>query len=578
MNSLVITLGALAWFMLGYFVYGRFIERKLVSPDDSRPTPAFEFEDGVDYHPSKTRLLWGNHFASIAGAGPIIGPILAVSAFGWGYTFLWVAIGAVFLGAVHDYLSLMVSVRHQGRGIYDLAEPFLGRLGRTLVSILVYMMLTLIITVFMVSVAQAFIGRPALVIPTFGLVAIAAVMGLAITTFRLNEVVVMTLGIIGAYALIWVGFDNPVTLPASWSKEIVVAVWCSLISLYCLLASISPIWLILQPRDFISSIKLFVGMGLGFLGILVVHPAISAPFHQGAFFSEGKPIWPILFIMVACGAISGFHSLVSTGTSSRQIIRESAGRPVAFGGMIAEGALAVMVIMVVAAGLHWGNAPAGTAAGDAGMWFGSALKKGWIVAFGNGFGNVVGGMDLPFLTAPIAGLLGAVMVKSFILTTLDSGTRLGRFLVAETLGKKIPFLAKSRIAATLVVLIPGYLLAVTNSWASIWKLFGASNQLIAAITLTTVTAYLAHRKLPRLYTLIPAVFMLATSAAALAWEAFAPGAGYFTAPKPSYELGVISVVLLVLAGLTSYKAVRVIFAGRKGAATMPDHGGHPGFR
>lgn len=578
MNSLVITVVVLIWFLLGYRFYGRFIEKRLVSPDDSRQTPAYQLEDGVDFHPSKTRLLWGNHFASIAGAGPIIGPILAVSIFGWGYTLLWVAIGAVFMGAVHDYLALMISVRHQGRGIYDLAEPMIGSFGKILVSLLVYVMLTLITTVFMVSVAEAFISRPELVIPTFGLVAIAILMGLAINTLRMNEPLVLALGVVGAYALLWVGFDVPVSLPASWGSQMTLAFWCTTIALYCLLASISPIWLILQPRDFISSIKLFVGMGLGFLGILIIHPTISAPFHQGGFVSEGRPIWPILFIIVACGAISGFHSLVSTGTSSRQLMRESAGKSVAFGGMIVEGALAVMVIMVVAAGLHWGTAPSGTSPAHAGLWFGTALGKGWIVAFGNGFGNLVGQLHIPLLTAPIAGLLGAVMVKSFILTTLDSGTRLGRFLVAETLGTKIPFLATNRIAATLLVLIPGYLLAVTNSWASVWKLFGASNQLIAAITLTTVTAYLARRKLPRRYTLVPAVLMLVTTTAALAWEAFAPGTGYFTSPRPSWMLGIVSVILLILAGLTVYQSIGVIFGRTREQGVMPDHGGHPRFR
>ena len=170
------------------------------------------------------------------------------------------------------------------------------------------------------------------------------------------------------------------------------------------------------------------------------------------------------------------------------------------------------------------------------------------------------------------------MVKSFILTTLDSGTRLGRFLIAETLGVRLPFLAKSRIAATLLVLVPGYLLAVTNSWASVWKLFGASNQLIAAITLTTITAFLANRKLPRRYTLIPAVFMLITASAALAWEAFAPASGYFTAPNPSYNLGVISVILLVLAALTVYRSVGVVFRSRTTTPDIPDNSGHPNIR
>lgn len=554
-SSLYIAVGALVWFWLAYRFYGRFVERRLVRPDDSRPTPAVSKEDGVDFHPSPVPYLWGNHFASIAGAGPIIGPILAVSLFGWGATFLWVCLGSVFIGAIHDYLTLMYSARQGGREVYDMAGDVLGRSGRLLASLLVFCMLLLLITVFMVSVAQSLINVPELVIPTFGLVGVAVLMGLGVNRMRLSIVWVSVAGVVLAYSLIWVGYAHPLCFPAHWSDQAVLAAWFGIISLYCLLASISPIWLILQPRDFISSVKLGVGMLLGFAGIFFIDPAMNAPFHIGGFVSQGKPIWPMLFIIVACGAVSGFHAVVSTGTSSKQLARESDGKAVGFGGMLAEGALSVLVILVVGAGLKWGTAPAGTPHQAALGWFHTALAENWIVAFGEGFGIVVGKLGIPELMTPVAALLGAVMVKSFILTTLDSGTRLGRFLVASTLGERVPFL-KGRLAASLFILVPAFLLAVTNSWKAVWQMFGASNQLIAAIALATVTIFLAREGQSIRYSLFPALFMIATALAALVWQAFAPGSGYLRGQTVKWDLGLACLVLMGLGVLVAVQVAR----------------------
>lgn len=560
MNTLIISAAALLWFLLGYIFYGRHIQNTLVKPDDSAPTPAYDKTDGVDYAPSQRPFLWGNHFASIAGAGPIIGPILAVSIFGWGPTLIWVMLGALFMGAVHDYLCLMMSVRHQGAGIAQLAEGLLGRTMRLVFALLLFIVLELLIAVFMVSVAQALMHVPALVIPTFGLVAIAVGLGLAVERWRVNAVLASVLAVLLAYFLIWVGYKIPIALPASWGAQAILIIWCALLAAYCIWASASPIWLLLRPRDFISTVKLVVGMVLGFAAIAIIHPDIDAPFLADGFMASGKPLWPILFIMVACGAISGFHALVATGTTARQLARQKDGRAIAFGGMLMEGVLAVLVIMLIVGGLRWGMAPAGASSPVAEMYFGTALAKSWIVAFGRAFGSLVGSLDIPLLTVPLAGLVGAVMVKAFILTTLDAGTRLARLLVTESVAEHVTIF-KNRWLTSLVVVAPALALAITNSYHDVWKLFGATNQLIAALALITVTAYLSQDKLPKSYTLWPAVFMLTTSTAALLWEALGGASGYLTAEKPDWTLGIISMGLVLLALIIAVRGLRAVVSG-----------------
>jgi len=566
MNALTIAVAGVVWFYLGYKFYGGYVERRFVAPLDAAPTPAHTREDGVDFVPSRKRLLWGNHFASIAGAGPIIGPILAVSFFGWGPALLWVAVGAVFMGAAHDYLILIFSIRSRGRGVADLAGDCLGDGVKRVFALLLFLMLMLLVAVFMVSVAEALIFMPALVIPTFGLVGVAVLMGLAVYRLGMNDVAVAAVGVFIVYVLIFVGWKFPVALPVAWGKETITAVWLLILALYCLLASIAPIWLLLQPRDFISSVKLWIGMGLGFLGLVVAHPLINAPFAKGGFEATGKPLWPMLFIIVACGAISGFHSLVSTGTTVRQINKESDAKGIAFGGMISEGVLAMLVILVVSAGLKWGMAPAGTSVDAARDYFGSALAENWIVAFAAGFGNLVGEVGIPYLVGPLAALIGAVMVKSFILTTLDAGARLSRLLISDVCGERLPFL-KNRVTSTLVVLIPAYALAVSHAYSNVWRLFGAVNQLVAAVVLIIITVFLTRAGKPRGVTLIPAVFMLATTVAALLWEMFAPSNGYFTGDKPNYALGALAAALIVIGGVAAIRALAALGRARRGIET-----------
>lgn len=563
MNSLTLIIIGLVWFYLGYRFYGSFIERKLVGPDDSKPTPAVSLNDNVDFSPAKTVFLWGHHFASIAGAGPIIGPILAVSYFGWGITTLWITIGCVFMGGVHDYLSLMLSVRNKGQGIAEIAGISIGKRTRIVFAILIWLTLVFIITVFAASGAKALVSYPELVIPTFGICIVAIFLGLAVYRFKMNSKLASVIAIAVVYGLIWIGFKHPLSLP-EWlapSEKAAVNWMMTILFVYCAIASVLPVWFLLQPRDFLSAVNLFVGLALGVLGVFIVHPTINAPFHVGGFMSGNKPIWPLLFIIVACGAISGFHTMVGTGTTSKQLARESCGKVVGFGGMIMEGVLAFLVVIVVSAGLMWGAAPSGTASAQGGLYFQTALGESWILAFGNGFGNIVGKIGIPGLSAAFAGLLGATMVKTFVMTSLDTSTRLGRFVFVETFAKNLPFL-RNRLLATLMVIVPAFLLAVTNTYGNIWKMFGASNQLIAAIALIAISAYLAGIRKPTVFTYVPAVLMSLTTTAALLWSTFNPMTGYLVG-EFNLMLGIISIVLIAMAAVIAYDGTTALIAYKK---------------
>jgi len=546
MNVLLLTLVVIAYFLIGYRFYGNLIDRKLIKPNDETPTAAVEYDDGVDYSPAKTPFLWGHHFASIAGAGPIIGPILAVAWFGWGPPVLWITLGSLFMGAVHDYLSLMLSVRNKGKGIAEIAGAAVGERTKLAFAVLIWLTLVFIITVFAASGAKALAGYPALVLPTFGISIVAVFMGYAVYRLKTNTWVTSLLGVVASYLLIWLGFEFPLAFPDSMSEHAQVIWIITILFFYCGVASVLPVWLLLQPRDFLSSIQLFVGLTLAFIGILFVSPEISAPFNIGSFDLSGShPVWPILFITVACGAISGFHTMVATGTTSKQLARESSGKIVAFGGMLAEGVLAFVVVITVAAGLTWGRAPEALVGDERLSYFQTALDISWIQAFGTGFGNIVGKVGIPFLGAALSALLGATMVKTFVMTSLDTSTRLGRFVFGETIAKNIPLL-RNRIVSTLVLLIPAYILAVSNSYGQIWKMFGASNQLIAAVTLLTVSAYLAGQKRPTAYTLIPSVIMIVTTLGALLWGLCNQAGGYLRPDSRNIMLSVISIVLILL--------------------------------
>ncbi|MCP4604835.1 MAG: carbon starvation protein A [Proteobacteria bacterium] len=548
MNSVTIASIGIVWLVVAYRLYGRLIEQKLIRPDDENPTPAHRIADGIDYYPARPIVLFGHHFASIAGAGPIIGPVIAAAVFGWGVSLLWILIGVVVIGAVHDYTTLMVSVRCDGQSIPEVTRQIIGQKTRVLFQLFVWITLIFIIAVFAIAAAKSFIADPRIVIPAFGLIPLAMVFGWLVN--RLGQP--LWIGTIAALALLvglfFAGMNIPLSLP--FERETAMQVWIGILVLYGVVAAVLPVWILLQPRDYIAYWILVIGMITGFVGLFVTHKPIDAPFLTSIVSESQGPIWPMLFILIACGAVSGFHSLVSSGTTAKQLSKESHGKLIAFGGMLTEGGLALLALLAVTAGLSFG------ATGEGGENTLPSLQGflgkdggGPIAAFAVGFGV----FTEPFMGGTGA-LFGMIMLNAFVLTTLDTSVRLTRFITVELVGPVFSPM-KNRYLATSVVALLSYAIAATGSEKSLWPMFGAANQLVAALAMIVVTAYLVKKGKPKLYTLVPAVFMLFTACGALAWKGFS----YLTASEPNYTLAIAAAVLLGLAiyvGLSGLRTIR----------------------
>ncbi len=552
MNALILLLVVLAWLIGGYFIYAKFLDKKLINPDDKKKTPANVIKNNIDYKPSKKFFLFGHHFASIAGAGPIIGPILAVSYFGWLFVILWIAIGSVFIGGVHDYITLMLSVRHKGQGIAKISEKRIGKKTFYIFSILLWATLMLIISVFSVSSAQSLVEIPELVIPFFGITLTAIFLGLAVYKFNQNKIISSIIAVITVIFFIWLGIKVPISLP--FTQAISQTVWVSVLFIYALIVSLVPVWLILQPRDYVSSISLFAFLFIGIAAIIISRPEINAPATIPFSLSQ-VPLWPILFITVACGAVSGFHAMISSGTTSKQLAKESHGKFIGYGAMIAEGIVALLVVIFVIAGLKWNPGFALTGNLD---FFADALASGWIVAFGRGFANIVGSA-FPFIPFVLLIILGSLVVNTFILTSLDTSTRIGRMIASEAIPRKSKI--NKKFLLTLVTLIPAFLLAITNSYSSLWRMFGASNQLIAGIVLIAITAYLVEHKKPSLYTLIPSIFMIITTLAALFYGLY----NYFF-KEMNMSLAIISLILIIFAVFVTIETLAKIISLKRASS------------
>ncbi|MTI67256.1 MAG: carbon starvation protein A [Firmicutes bacterium] len=543
MNSAFLIILCIIWFGISYKWYGTKIENKLVQPNDSNQTPAVTEQDGVDFYPGKKSILFGHHFSSIAGAGPILGPIAAVAAFGWGGTILWIFIGTVFIGAVHDYLSLMLSVRYKGQSISQIAQDVIGTRARNLFSIFLLITLILVVAVFGYVAANTLTSTPQVVIPTFGLIPLAMIFGFLVYKKNFPLPVGTIIAILGLFLLIYLGYKFPLSAPFTGQAEF--AFWFILLMGYGLIASVLPVWMLLQPRDYISNWVLIIGLTLGIVGTLITHPTINAPAFTKVSAEGQGPIWPMLFIMVACGAISGFHSVVGSGTTSKQLAKESDGKVVGYGAMLIESVLATLALITVSAGLFW-DPPAGMEK----LGFFYMLDHGGpIKAFGKGYGELV---------KPLLGvfgmLFGITMLKTFVMTTLDTTIRLARFITAELIGPKVPIFKKSRLAGSLFVTIPAFYLGYTGTYSIIWPMFGASNQLVAALALLVVTAYLVGVKKPAKYTLYPAVFMIVTTIAALIYQ----GYHHLFVGEINLVLGITSIVLIILSLVVGKEAKDIL--------------------
>ncbi len=507
MNSLWVGGIAIVLLWLGYRVYGRFMTR-LWQVDPGRVPPSKAKFDGVDYVPARNwTILFGHHFASIAGAGPILGPVLATAAWGWAPTLLWILGGSIFIGAVHDFSALMVSLRHGGRSIAEVSERVMGRPSRILFAAFLWLSLILVVAVFAAATANTLVKEPHVVLPTFGLVGVALVLGWGVGRRGGNQFLATLAALAVVAGLIVLGFRCPVVIPGSQAVQI----WIVILLLYALLASVLPVDLLLQPRDYLSTFILFFGLASGFLGLGLTHYPLRVPAWIGGAHAQG-PLWPMLFVFVACGAVSGFHALVASGTTSKQLADKKDALKIGYGAMILEGALAVLALLAVGAGLYWRPGP-----GTAGWVYPELLRSGdWIGTFGRGFGR----MTAPLFGATLGMTLAILMLNAFVMTTLDSATRITRYLTEELFGDAfgIGFLRRRGWASLFVVLVAAVL--ALGQWQRIWPIFGASNQLVAALTLLVVTFYLLERGRPAVYTLYPALFMLVTTSAALVYQAW----------------------------------------------------------
>ena len=541
----------LFFYFVGYRAYAQRLDRELIRPDASNQTPAIKQNDGVDYVPSKPLVLFGHNFASIAGAGPVIGPIIAMHHFGWAITLVWIVLGSVFIGAVHDYLTLMVSVRNRGSSIADIAETTMGYRAKTVFAIFLILAMLLVIAVFGVVAAKTLIAQPEMVFPSFAIIPISMILGWCIYKKNFNLKLTSTVAILAVLVSVYIGFKTPILLQDEGVMGLSpLLFWFVVLLVYAGVASILPVQTLLQPRDYLSTFILFGSMALGIIALLWVAPGLNTPAWRGVMSDVQGPVWPMLFVLVACGAISGFHSLVAGGTTSKQLADETQGKAIAYGGMLTEGVVAVVTVLMVGGGLYW-IAPEGGGIDMARLGFRETLKSGgWILAFGNGYGNVVHQM-LPILSFTLASMIAVLALNTFVLTTLDTAVRITRFLIQEALGQHVPIF-RDKYVVTIAVVLAAYLIGATDGWQKIWPIFGATNQLIAAVALFVVATWLMAVKRPTHYVLYPALFMVVTTIAALGWQAY----HFFTAKDTNIFLGTTSLLLIMLAIFVAYEAMQ----------------------
>ena len=551
MQTLAIALGALVFYIIAYHTYGKFLARKIFKLDPGARVPSVEMADGNDYVPTRKGVIFGHHFTSIAGTGPIVGPALAVI-WGWLPALLWVLFGSILIGAVHDFGALVVSIRNRGQTVGDIAGRVLSQRTRVLFLSVLFLALTIVLAIFGLVIAAVLKQYPSAILPCLVQIPIAVAIGTYLHRRGVNLVIpsLLTLGIM----YLTVAFGNIgflATLNESLASLPVIA-WVGVLLVYSYIASVLPVWTLLQPRDFINSLQLISTLGLIVAGLVIAACIGGAPPTPDGdrqtleivapalrIAPEGAPsIFPFLFITIACGAISGFHCLVSSGTSSKQVKSEADALFVGYGSMITEGFLAVLVILACVAGLGMGaqsdgSMLYGSAAYDAryGSWSAAGSLSAKIGAFVEGSANflVVLGMKAPFAIA----LMG-VFVASFAATTLDTACRLQRYVVQELastftssrktsssfLRRPITILSNKHGATVFAILLAGSLAALPPPlvpWTLqsagkggliLWPLFGATNQLLAGLAFLVITFWLWRRSLPVWFIIPPAIVML----------------------------------------------------------------------
>ncbi len=521
MNSLWIAAGASVLYLIAYNTYGRFLARKLFEVDHEAPCPSTTHHDGVDFVKTDRLVLFGHHFTSIAGTGPIVGPAIAII-WGWVPALIWILFGSILMGAVHDFGAIIISLRNQGRSIGDIAGTVISPRVRILFLLIIFFALWLVVAIFGVVIAAVFHLFPESVAPVWLQIPIAITLGWLVYKKKANPVLFGAIAVVLMYGTMLLGARFPITVPSILGLS-PVGVWVVCLLIYAYIASTLPVQVLLQPRDYINAWQLLIAMVLLFAGVLIARPLMAAPALNIA--PEGAPpILPLLFITVACGAISGFHSLVSSGTTSKQCDSEGSAQGIGYGGMLLEGLLAVFVLIACGAGIGLGLMKDGELLiGNAAFsqqyasWASAQGLGSKIGAFVTGATNMIESTGLP---RPFILTLMGVFVASFAATTLDTATRIQRYIVSElATACKAPFLAR-RHPATFIAVGTALLLAFSSGAEGkgallLWPLFGAMNQLLAGLAFLVISVWLAGNKKPILYTLIPMLFMIAVTAWAM---------------------------------------------------------------
>ncbi|MEX0684871.1 MAG: carbon starvation protein A [Balneolales bacterium] len=528
--NLIILLGISGTVLLtAYYTYANFVLTRL-KISNKNITPANTMEDGVDYVPSKTPVVLGHHFASIAGAGPIIGPIIAVT-FGWIPAVIWILIGGIFFGAVHDTTSLVASMRHGGKSIGTIIQTYIGQNGKRLFMIFAFSTLILIIAVFVDIISKVFVNDPGVASASILFIGLAIGFGLihkATGNKKGAFIIISFIGVILMYYFVHLGTQIPLALDYK--------LWVALLMAYAFLASVTPVTFLLQPRDYLCSFLLYGLILFAVAGVVIANPEIKMD-NQVQFSTENLGyLFPVLFITVACGAISGFHSVVASGTTSKQINKEQDVKVVGFGGMLIESFLAIISVGAVIVLSR-------------GEYNSKLITQDPVTMFADGLGGIISVLGV---SPALAITFVALAVSAFALTTLDTCTRLARFIFQEffedvdnSTGKVF---AGNRYIATGIVVVLSILLLTSGEFTTLWPIFGSANQLLAALALLAVAIWLIKKKINATFVLIPMFFMFAVTLSSLLLFAVQNfNRGVYVLSGIAGILFVLSVVLIWLA-------------------------------
>ena len=527
MDALLLMLVCGGGYLVAYHTYGRFLAKKIFKLNRNASVPSVELQDGIDYVPTRKGIIFGHHYTSIAGTGPIVGPAIGII-WGWLPAVLWVFLGCIFMGAVHDFGALVVSMRNEGKSISEIAAKYINSRIRFIFFAIVFLSLLIVIAIFGVVIAAVFTWFPESVLPVWLEIPIAIGLGWAVYKKTANVTLSTIIAVTTMYLTVGLGAYIESVRPGlfalpEFSFLPATGLWIIILLIYAWVASALPVTTLLQPRDYINAWQLFIAMGLLVGGIVLASLGGSLPLVAPAINrslpADAPPIWPFMFVVIACGAISGFHSLVASGTSSKQVAKEPDSLFVGYGSMLMEGTLAILVIVCVAAGIGMayktgeGQILTGFEAWQHHYcsWAGAKGLGAKLAVFVTGAANIMGTLKLPQLVG--TAVMG-VFVASFAGTTLDTSVRIQRYVISELAGDlRIPYLANRWVATSFAVATAAALAFATGADGKgamkLWPLFGTANQLLAGLALLVVTLYLKRKGgLKFLVTAVPCLIML----------------------------------------------------------------------